>query len=72
MYNTNATRASLPLDSASEQGDGQHHDTYDDIMSFDTRNVKWAAFCRGGGGAARDHIVLDYVELRAIDGETCT
>eukprot|EP01052_Picozoa_sp_SAG31_P036271 SAG31_NODE_4500_length_3183_cov_29.068093_1_plen_77_part_00 len=26
---------------------------------------------KGGEGAARDHLVLDYVELKAIDGETC-
>jgi hypothetical protein len=63
---------SLPVDTAATQGDGVHHDMYDDITTFDApKKVKWAALCRGGGGAARDHLVLDYVELQAADGETC-
>ena len=41
----------LPVDTASAQGDGVHHDTYDGVLGFDSKLVKWAALCRGGGGA---------------------
>jgi hypothetical protein len=60
---------SLPVDTAATQGDGVHHAMYDAVTDFDApKAVKWAAFCRGGGGAARDHLVLDYVELQASHG----
>ena len=61
----------LPLDTAAIQGDGVHHDTYDGILAFDPKVVKWAALCRSGGGGARDHIVLDTVELKPIAGGSC-
>lgn len=44
---------------------------YDATYSFDARRVKWAVFCRGAAGAARDHLVLDFVELKPVDGDTC-
>ena len=70
---TKAATISMPLDSASAQGDGQHHDTYNEVISFDDgiRTVKWAAFCRSGAGGARDHLLLDYVELRPVSGASC-
>ena len=63
---------SLPVDTAATQGDGLHHASYDGILPFDAKPVKWVAFCRGGGGGARDHLVLDTVQLKPVDGGSCT
>ena len=63
---------SLPVDTAATQGDGLHHASYDGILPFDAKPVKWVAFCRGGGGGARDHLVLDTVQLKPVEGGSCT
>ena len=67
-----AGTVSLPVDTAATQGDGKHHASYDGIFPFDPKVVKWAAFCRGGGGGARDHLVLDTVQLKPVEGGSCT
>ena len=68
---TKVATISMPVDQAATQGDGVHHDTYNEVVPFDSRTVKWAAFCRSGAGGARDHLLLDYVELKPVDGEGC-
>ena len=42
------------------------------VSLFQAKVVKWAAFCRGGGGGARDHLVLDTVQLKPVEGGSCT
>lgn len=68
---TKVATISMPVDTAATQGDGIHHDTYNEVVPFGQRVVKWAAFCRSGAGGARDHLLLDYVELKPVDGEGC-
>lgn len=68
---THAGTVRMDVEGGGGTGNGEHHDTYDDVLEFGSRTVKWAAFCRSGAGGARDHILLDFVQLRAGEGQEC-